>query len=459
MEKHLQAFINDHQLFQPSSRILLAVSGGIDSVVLAHLMKRIDVGFGVAHCNYQLRGEASDRDAFFVRHLAQRLGVDYFETTFDTNAIAQQRRQSIQEVARDLRYEWLERVRQSNNYAYIATAHHLNDSIETVLYNLTKGCGIRGLHGILPKNGLIIRPLLFATKDKINSFAHQNSITFREDASNATDKYSRNKIRHHIIPTLQIINPSLTTTFEKNIQRFKDIEKLTNWAVQFWKKQLIEQKANNSIITINTALFADVPALPTVLFEMLYPYGFNGSQISQMLAVETAGSYFYSSTHQLLIDRQYWYLSNLPTATPTTPLSASIVIQATDIHTENSSIIYLTDNERIKVEIKAKVKTVFERNPNVGYFDADQLQFPWVFRRWQIGDVFQPFGMNGSHKKVSDLFNDAKISRMDKANQWILESQNRIAWVVGMRSDHRFRVHSDTKKVVVMRYINSLSST
>ena len=228
MLEKFRKFIKKEDLISSDEKTLLAVSGGIDSVVMCHLFKRAGLDFGIAHCNFNLRGVASDDDARFVKVLSEELGVSYFETSFETTDYASQNKLSIQEAARNLRYEWFETIREKNGFDYIAAAHHADDSLETILFNFTKGCGIRGLHGILPKKEKIIRPLLFSNKKEILGFSLEKKLTFREDTSNASDKYARNAIRHHVLPVLEKINPALSKTTLENIQRLRDTERLHN---------------------------------------------------------------------------------------------------------------------------------------------------------------------------------------------------------------------------------------
>ena len=249
-----QKYITEQNLFSKKDKVLIATSGGIDSTVLCFLFHLSKFNFGIAHCNFKLRGKESDEDAVFVKKLAEKLQVPFYSIDFETEKIAKERKESIQLVARNLRYEWLEKTRQLNaspfgNYQWIATAHHLNDSIETVLYNFTKGCGIRGLHGILPKNGNIIRPLLFATKEEIEDYAQKHQINFREDVSNSTDKYARNKIRHHVIPILKELNPAFERTGFENIERLREVEALYDFAVENLKKEILFQE--NQKLKIN----------------------------------------------------------------------------------------------------------------------------------------------------------------------------------------------------------------
>ncbi len=437
-------FIEANQLFSKKEKVLIAVSGGIDSVVLCHLMQENDFIFGIAHCNFKLRGKESDKDADFVKALAQDLKVPYFEIRFDTANIAKSRKQSIQIVARDLRYDWLEDIRKNHNFTYLATAHHANDSIETAIYNLSKGCGIRGMHGILPKKNKVIRPLLFADKDQILDFAHQNGHSHREDASNSTDKYARNRIRHHVIPQLQQINPSLEHTFQGNFQRFRAIEGIYDWAIEFWRTKIIDQQ--DHILRINCALFKDIPSLSSILYEILKPYGFNFDQVEQMLiaSYKQSGKQFFSASHELLIDRSYWFLKQKQEKQVD-----EIII------TEGQEIIHISEHQQLILKEIAAYSINFNLDKNTAYFDKDLLKRPLKLRKWREGDTFQPFGMMGKHKKVSDVFSNKKLSLFQKEQVWILESQEQIAWLVGIRSDERFKISTHTKKVMVAQLITN----
>jgi tRNA(Ile)-lysidine synthase len=437
MVEKLRAFVQKETLFGEEEPILVAVSGGIDSVVLCFLMKMAGYTFGMAHCNFKLRGDESNGDAAFVEGLAKKLDVPYFEKSFNTEKIARKEKKSIQIIARTLRYGWLESVRIDNNYARLATAHHLNDSIETVLYNLTKGCGIRGLHGILPINGQIIRPLLFATKEKIVEWAHENKILYREDASNETDKYARNRVRHHVTPMLKTINPSFEKTFEANIDRFRAQEKLQTWAIEYWKKELV-QLGRNAVI-LDATRFGELPTVHTILYEILWPYGFNAAQIGQILTLPSlaSGQMFSSEQYDLLVNRTQW-----------------IVQKRVDIVTENwiknlNKPFFISQDTKLVFRKHVATKDfTFKMDKNTAYFDDEKINLPMRLRRWEKGDLFQPFGMNGQHKKVSDIFSNAKLSIFEKEKVWLLESNYEIIWVVGMRTDERFRVTEETEMIL-----------
>ncbi len=303
MLNNLQQYILDNQLFNKDEKLLLAVSGGVDSMVLCRLFANAKIDFGIAHCNFQLRETASDEDELLVRMTAQNLGIPYHVTSFDTKTYASTNKLSIQVAARELRYEWLEKIRIKNDYQYIATAHHLNDSIETVLYNFAKGTGIRGMHGILPKNRHIIRPLLFATKEEILAYAKMNQVNFREDESNHSDKYQRNFIRHHLVPIFKKINPNFEHNAAESIQHLRDTELIFNFAITNIKDSLVLQQGDQKSIAITQ--LQSYPAPATLLYEILKEYGFHSDQVKQLIKAldGQSGKQFFSPTHQVLIDR------------------------------------------------------------------------------------------------------------------------------------------------------------
>lgn len=436
MQLQITEYIWENKLISSNQKTLLAVSGGIDSVVLCHLFKQTNLPFGIAHCNFKLRENASDDDEFFVKKLANELGVPFFSTAFETTQIAKKRQQSIQVAARDLRYEWLEKIRKKHGFATIATAHHLNDSVETVLYNFTKGCGIRGLHGILPKVGHIIRPLLFATKEEIEKFAKNENLSWREDASNATDKYARNKIRHHVVPVLKQLNPNFEQTAAANIQRLQETEALYDFAIQKIKAKIVHKKEDTLYISISKLLNA--PAPQSVLFEILKSYQFNNQQVRQIIRTARhlennthSGKNFYAQAHCLLIDRDF------------------LILKKETISNIEHHLIYKNDNQILLSDRILNIKAIakpkqFSQNKQEAILDFDKLHFPLKLRKWQAGDHFQPLGMKGKRQKLQDFFSNNKLTKFEKEAVWILESRGEICWIVGYRLDERFKVTNST---------------
>lgn len=440
MLQQFKKFILKKDLLQKGDRTLLAVSGGIDSVAMCAIFHQAGFDFGIAHCNFSLRGADSDGDEAFVKALAEKYAVPYYTIRFKTADYAAQHKLSIQVAARDLRYEWLEQIRHQNNFKFIATAHHANDVAETMLYNLTKGTGIAGLHGILAKKGKIIRPLLFATKAEIMSFVSENSLKYRVDASNKTTKYSRNKIRHRVIPFLKEINPDLEHTFTKNAQRFSEIEIIYQFGIQQLLKKLIEQRKNEQFIPIRK--LQKLPAPRTVLYEILKNKGFHIAQVDDILNSldSPSGKVFYSTSHQVLKERKHLIIGEKQAAANEfVPIAAG------------EEVVKLEDIE-LTIRVLNAHKYTIPRAAHIASLDASKVEFPLLLRRWKKGDYFYPFGMKRKKKKVARFFIDQKLSRIDKERVWILtDKQQRIVWVVGHRIDERFRLAEGTKEVLQIR--------
>lgn len=437
MTNRFQKYLREDCGVTKMEKVLVAVSGGVDSTILCYFFKMIGQPFVMAHCNFQLRGEASDGDEVFVKDLAKALEVPYFVQHFETYKLAIQQKKSVQIIARELRYEWLEMIRQQENCSYLATAHHLNDSVETVLYNLTKGCGIHGLHGILPINGVIIRPLLWMTKTQIREFAAAEEIRFRTDDSNETDKYARNFIRHQIVPRLQSINPNVEQTFSDNIQRFREVESLYFQAIETIKQAVCKR--------IGEALHIDIQAISkndaanSILYEILKPYHFNNSITSQILKSKDSfsGKTFYSKTHLAVLDRTHLIVDVI-----NEDADKEFIIQSLD-----ETVVL--NNKTLSFQKLAAFPTEFSRSKNVCYVDFDKLKFPLTIRKWRKGDSFQPFGMKGKSKKVANYYQHQKLSKHDKDKTWIMESGNKIVWIIGHRSDERFRVNSESEVILM----------
>jgi len=442
MVQQFLQFIQQAQLFTKQDKILLAVSGGMDSMAMAHLFRLAALDFGIAHCNFNLRGEASDGDERLVKSMAKKWDIPFFSVHFDTSKQAAQQKTSIQIVARTLRYDWLESVRKENEYTYIATAHHLKDSLETVLYNLAKGCGIRGLHGIPIKQDKIIRPLLFATKEEVNLFVKKQSVPYRDDASNQSIKYKRNLIRHKVLPQLEIINPSLEKTFSKTVQHIKDTELLFEEIIQQYIKRCVVVKDDQ--VQIQKAPLEKHPANRTILYEILTPYSFNGDHAAQILSsLSNVGSVFYSTSHQLLIDRDL------------------LIVQATSIIKENYVTVKKNtkkvnfNSQLIFFSQHSKTDITIEKKSTKAFLDAAKIKFPIRLRYWQAGDRFQPLGMKGKSKKLQDFFSDLKLTRFEKERVLLLESEGKICWVAGHRIDDRFKITEATEAVLVVELMEN----
>lgn len=433
-------YIQDQNLFRLSrDKILLAVSGGMDSIAMVQLFKKARVDFGIAHCNFQLRGAESDADAHFVQQLAQQLGVPFYSTCFETQQEANKSKKSIQIAARDLRYQWLEKIRQTQDYHYIGVAHHLNDSIETLLLNLTMGCGIRGLHGILPKNGFIIRPLLFSTRAEIQTYIEQQQFAYREDSSNANTKYTRNALRHLVVPPLQQINSNLEQTFQENFLRFRETEALYLYAIQQLKQEVCQEKQGQFWIDINS--LSQSPAPLSLLYELLSPYHFKPNKIQYIYKRkdEESGAIYRSSSHQLLRDRSHWIVS--PLIPPSQELAPIVAFSSPKGQLTRATI-------QLEWEILPSIDS-FHTDSTTIYLDMNLIHFPLQLRHWQAGDLFYPLGMQGKKKKLSKFFKDIKMNRFEKEATWLLcDHHGAILWVVGHRADERFKVSPSTQKIL-----------
>lgn len=424
-------------MFDKSKRILVAVSGGMDSVLLLHLLNEVGFNIGVAHCNFMLRDDDSEKDEKFVNQLAKSFNVPFYTKKFDTLNYATKNKISIQMAARDLRYEWFEEIRKKYNYEVIAVAHHQDDEVETFFINLIRGTGIAGLHGIKAKTGKIVRPLLFTGRKEIEEYVKKNKIKFREDKSNKSTKYLRNKIRLQLIPMLKELNPEIESTVKSDIQRIKQIENIFQKLVK--EKQEEIQSTEGNITKFNISKLLQLQNQELFLYEFLKPYGFSGDIIQQILKSLKAesGRQFLSDSYRLVKDRKFLIIS---------PHQADAVLESfivTKGYKELLAPVHLKFSE-----INVAKKIAIDRDKNIANLDLDKLQFPLHIRKWERGDYFIPFGMKGK-KKLSDYFTDIKLSLIEKENTWLLCNGDDIIWVIGHRIDERYKVAARTKKVFI----------
>ncbi|WP_293788265.1 tRNA lysidine(34) synthetase TilS [uncultured Pedobacter sp.] len=430
-----QDFIEQQKLFVQGNRILLAVSGGKDSVLMLHLFKAIGVDVGVAHCNFNLRTDEAQRDESFVALLARNFELPFYVTHFDTKKYAADNKISTQMAARDLRYNWFEEIRRREGYDYIALAQHQNDAVETVLINLTRGTGISGLHGIFPKRDLLIRPLLFLNRQQIDETVKANNIDFVEDSSNASTKYTRNKIRLQVVPYLQEINPNLEKTFAQNIARFSELETFLNIQVQKLAQEILDKR--NDGIYISLAEISRLNPQKLLLYELLKPFNFGENVVYEIIDNLNAlsGTHFFSTTHQAIINRNDMVIVE----------KHALFTANQFIHSTTENIVF--GNAEISLMFTSEVK--YEVNLNKAFVDADKLIFPLVLRNWQNGDKFIPLGMR-KPKKVSDYFIDEKVPLHLKSVTPILVNGNgEMIWIAGMRQDNRYKLTTATKKVAI----------
>lgn len=429
----LQSYIQQEKLFTPGQRLLLAVSGGKDSVVLAHLCLAAGLNAGIAHCNFRLRDAESERDEQFVRQLAAQYNVPFYVQQFDTADWAQTHKQSIQVAARELRYMWLEKIRQEEGYDYIATAHHMQDNVETLWMNISKGTGMAGLHGILPKQGKLLRPLLFATREDIAAYATAHQLQHVEDSSNATDKYTRNFFRHRVLPLLEEAYPQVVKNTGTGIQRFREAEMLYRQALAVHRKNLLEQRKQEYFIPV--LKLKQVQPLHTIVYELLKPFQCSPAQAAQVVDLldSEPGKWIATPAYRIVRDRKWLIITPLEATT-----SSHFVIE------EGQETVQLPEGQlHIKTGDPAKIPD----QPHIAYIDRKQVQFPLLLRKWKQGDYFYPLGM-AKKKKLSRFFIDQKLSLPEKEKVWVLESQKKIVWIVGMRIDDRFRITPGTREVM-----------
>ncbi|MBL7889039.1 MAG: tRNA lysidine(34) synthetase TilS [Bacteroidia bacterium] len=422
--------------FKKNETILLAISGGLDSVVMCDLFHQAGLQFAIAHCNFQLRGKESDGDEDFVEALAEKYDVAFHCVSFDTAAYAKKKKLSIQEAARELRYSWFEELRTQYNYSAIAVAHHRDDSVETLFINLLRGTGIRGLHGILPQQGNIIRPLLFAGRKELEAYSKKRKLKFREDSSNESDKYLRNRIRHHLIPMLEELRPGAAQQIDLTMEHLRSVEAIYLDAIEKKRRSVMEKESG--LVKFSIKKIKKLVPVHVYLFEFLSPFGFN---METVLEIESAldaisGKQFATKTHRLIKDRDFLLLE--------------------EIKKEQKPVFFKVKAGQKKLVIadhEIKIKTILKDkqfkvllSKNIAQLDHAKLKFPLVCRTWQKGDVFQPIGMKGK-KKLSDFLTDQKLSVIEKENTLVLLSGNDIVWVVGHRIDERYKVIDTTKKI------------
>ncbi len=443
-------FIKDNNLFSPKDKLLPAVSGGVDSVVLCELCKQAGFHFTIAHCNFQLRGEESERDEQFVRQLGEKYGVEVMVKKFDTEKYASENKLSIQEAARILRYEWFDEIvngqlamgnsKLSENICYsplaihILTAHHADDNAETVLMNFCRGTGLHGLTGIPVSYGNIKRPLLTFSKNELLQFAKEQNLDFVEDSSNQSSRYTRNLFRNEIIPAIIRAYPQVTENLVDNINRFKEIEKLYKVSVGEIKKKLIKQKGSEWYIPIKQMMGYNNRAL---IYEIISEFGFSEKQIDEVikLAGSDSGKYVDSPAFNYrFIRHRHWFIIS-----PVNSASAGTII------IEKSDKTVLFENGLLKIDWLNQPPTTFKKA--VGIFDTKEIEFPLLLRKWKAGDYFYPLGMK-KKKKLSRFFIDQKLSKTEKERMWVLESNKKIIWIAGMRIDERFKVTEKTKSVL-----------
>lgn len=417
--------------FLKGKKLLLAISGGIDSMVMIHILKSLGYTISIAHCNFGLRGEESIDDEKFVAGYAHANNIPYFVIRFDTQRFADDAKLSVQLAARQLRYAWFKELLEQKNLDYLVTAHHLDDSLETFLINFSRGTGLEGLTGIPQQNGNIVRPLLPFTRNEIEAYATVNNITWREDSSNTSDKYLRNKLRHDVVPVLKKLNPSFMQSFALTITHLQEVQSLAEDAAILIYKQVVTEKEGGKEFDI--AQLKRLPNYKAYLYQWLRPFGFTAWNDVYSLPDAQSGKQVFSRNFRLLKDREALILEPLK--------------QQDDKTYEITSW-----QHEIHIPLGLRLRPVDKVLKNSGsrevYLDADKLKFPLFVRKWKEGDYFYPAGMKGQRKKVSKYFKDEKLSLSQKENTWLLCSGNEIAWVIGKRADNRFTANETTTQII-----------
>ena len=437
MKEQIQQYIIQHQLLSGEKPVVVGISGGADSVALLHILVSLGYKCIAAHCNFNLRGDESFRDEQFTIDFTKRLQVPLCKISFETNKYAQENRLSVEMAARELRYRWFEELLNTYDADAVAVAHHRDDSVETLLINLTRGSGLTGLTGIKPKNGNVVRPLLCVSREDIYAYIENNGLEYVTDSSNSSDIYTRNFIRLKVIPLLEEINPSVKASLARTANHLYDASLIYNHSIEEARKVIIQ----NNRLSISVLLSFPAPA--TILYEMLKPYGFSRTVCESIFTVleKDSGKIFYSSTHRLLKDR------------------SDLLIDVLSGEDNRAYLINLEDdNVDLPVELKPEIVVIkedyqIEKDRKFAYFDFDKLSFPLVLRHWQEGDWFVPFGMKGK-KKISDYFSDKKFSLFDKEKTWLLCSGQDVIWIVGERTDNRYRIEKTTKRVLKLKFID-----
>ncbi len=430
-------YADTNSLFRPGEKILLAVSGGIDSMVMSHLFITTGKDIALAHCNFSLRGRESDMDEEFVQQMAFANKIPFYSERFDTKEYALLNHISVQVAARELRYNWFEKIRMEHGYDKIAVAHNLNDNTETLLINLIRGTGISGLTGMKPLSNRVIRPLLFATREELASYADRYGVAFREDKSNSETKYTRNRIRHLVLPLLRTMNPSVESTINQTAVRLSETEEILKLFIGRLRSELFTEKENR--------IYLDIDKLKpwmhnrTILFEIFRPYGITEPLVKDLITVisgRTGGNIF-TSRYRIIKNRN------------------EIIISAREGYEALTyNITGIRGFQEIPWVISAEEVTVspgfrIPSDASAGCFDSDEVLYPVIIRKWQPGDFFYPLGMD-HRKKISDFLVDNKYSMPDKESSLVMECDGKIFWLVGKRIDNRFRIKEPTKRALII---------
>lgn len=430
-----QSHLNTNLNFLKESKLLIAISGGLDSVVLTHLCHQSKLNVALAHCNFNLRGAESDGDEDFVLQLAEDLNLEVFIESFETEDYAKKHKLSTQLAARELRYSWFEELADYLDFDYVLTAHHADDNLETFLINLIRGTGLDGLTGIPEVNDNIVRPLLSFSRETIEAYAKTNNLQWREDSSNASNKYLRNKLRHDVIPVLKDINPQLLQNFESTQSYLKDSKQIIEDSIVKLQKKTVS--VEDGLIKLKIKPLKKQSNPKGYLYELLKDFNFTEWNDVVDLLDAQSGKQVFSNTHRLLKDREYLLLSEITSE----KLKNSILISEEDNKVQTSSGILFFD----------EADAIFGKRTNVVFVDKNKLKYPLILRKWEEGDYFYPSGMKGK-KKLSKYFKDEKMSLIEKENTWLLASNDEIVWIVNKRADQRFLANEETDKILKIEW-------
>lgn len=438
LEKFLK-YIKDKELFQPNDKILLAISGGRDSMAMVKLFELAEFQFGIAHFNHKTRNGESDLDQEFIELFAKEKNIDFYSTSVNIEELIEKSKENnFHDLARKKRYEWLEFIRKSKNYTFIATAHHLDDNIETFLYKIIKGSGIKGLTGINPKIKTIIRPLLNISRSEIDEFVKNNDLEYREDSSNISDKYDRNFIRHNIIPKFKKLNSNFNKRINVTINNLKKTNEVFDFLIDSYSDKFIIEK--NKQVHIDKDILNNVPNEANFLFFLLSNYGFNQSEIFDILSsFGKTGHIFTNSKFELLIERK------------------ELIIRKKEKNILNEYKVYLGRNviEGFGTFLVDKIENTnaIDYDSGIKYLNGDIIKFPLVLRQWQNGDRFHPFGLKGKSKKIKDYFVDKKLSRFEKENTMLLLNNGEICLVPGFDISYKYKVTKECKNILSIKFL------
>ena len=435
MLQKFQSHIFQNFPFLSGKKLLLATSGGLDSMVMVDLFHKLSFEIAIAHCNFQLRGVESFEDQNFVQNYAESNEIKLFVTQFDTEAFAKDYKLSTQVAARELRYNWFYELLETEEFDYVLTAHHADDNLETFLINLVRGSGLDGLTGIPAQNENVIRPLLIFSRQEIEQYAKENNIDWREDSSNALDKYLRNKIRHNLIPILKELNTDFLSSFHKTQVYLQESKTMVEDASIMVYQQVAKEIGEDIHFDLNK--LQQLPNYKSYLYQWLREFGFSAWDDIYDLVESQSGKQVFSNEFRLLKNRGFLILS---------PINIE----------DKKEEYYIFKDQK---EIDSPLNLSFSKVADIGigsnraiFVDEDKLHFPLVLRRWNEGDTFQPFGMEGKSKKVSKIFKDEKLSLIDKENTWLLCSDDKIIWIIGIRQDERFKIEKTTKNRIQIQW-------